>query len=91
MEQKIKNYLHEQMENFDENKVLVLKGWVVLGMVSKDGLKDYGRVGDAIGIVMYDDKKRIFRTEPFFNDNEDIEETCDDIISYLESEFGIEL
>ena len=85
MEQKIKNYLHEQMENFDENKILVLKGWVVLATYKSS------KPNHAIDFVVYDHEKSVESSLAFWQDEDDIQDAYDDIIGILDIDFGIEL
>lgn len=83
MENKIKNYLREQMENFDENKVLVVKGWIVLAMYKS------GKVNHAIDYVLYDAERNVESSLAFWMNEDDIEDAYDEIIGML-GEFGIE-
>ena len=84
MENKIKNYLKEQMASFDETKGLILPNWVVIAMYKS------GKPNHAVDIAIYDDKKRFDTSMAFFSDEYDLEETYNYMLYLLENEFGFE-
>ena len=79
MEEKIKTYLREQMDNPDFNRVIVLKDWIVLGIAEPCWNDDE----EGVYIVLYDAETHYKHWMDYFADEEDLQSAYDYIIDKL--------